>query len=81
MSEILEIHNIETPKKTSKKVSEVSKEVSEVSKKVFSKDQILSSERYKHRKDVITVVLQANEFYTLSQVDELIKKFMSSEVK
>lgn len=80
MSEILDIHEIETSKKTSKKVLEVSKEVSEKVPKVFSKDQILSAERYKHRKDVVNVVLQGSQLYTLEQVDNLIQKFMTGEV-
>jgi hypothetical protein len=81
MPEILDVHEIGTSKKTSKKVSEVSKEVSEVPLKLFNKDQILSSERYKHRKDVVNVVLNDSRCYTLSQVDDLIQKFMTSEVK
>lgn len=81
MNEIMDIHEIETSKKTSKKVSEVLKEVSEKVPKVFSKDQILSAERYKHRKDVVNVVLNGSQLYTLSQVDSLIKNFMDSEVK
>lgn len=47
----------------------------------YIKDQILKSEKYSDRVDVINVLLSENETYTISQVDKLIKDFMNSEVK
>lgn len=42
----------------------------------FSKGQILSAKKYKHRKDVLNVVLEYGQTYSLDEVDDLIDKFM-----
>lgn len=57
---------------TSKKTDEIGETKSVTT---FSKDQILKSKRYQHKKDVVNVVLKADKAYTLEKVDELIKKF------
>jgi len=46
----------------------------------FSKQQVLSATRYKHSKDVLNVMLNDNQYYTLEEVDELIDKFMKGKV-
>lgn len=46
----------------------------------FSKEQILSSNKYIHRKDVVNVVLNDGQSYSLKDVDELIEKFMKEKV-
>lgn len=48
---------------------------------MFTKEQIISSKRYMHNKDIINVVLHNNQSYTLKEVDELIQKFMEKKVK
>lgn len=47
----------------------------------FSKEQILSSVRYKGRKDVVNVLLRDDEMYSFDEVDSLIKKFLRGKVK
>ncbi len=42
----------------------------------FTKGQILESNKYKHRKDVLSVVLEYGRDYSLKEVDDLIDKFM-----
>lgn len=42
----------------------------------FTKGQILESNKYKHRKDVLNVVLINDKDYSLKEVDDLIVKFM-----
>lgn len=77
---ILDVHEIETSKEVQEVSEKVYKEVPKVSKPTFTKEQILSSQKYKHRKDVVNVVLK-DEKYTLDEVDTLIEKFMKKEVK
>lgn len=47
----------------------------------FSKEQILSSKRFRHRRDMLTAILDDGEQYTLADVDELIEKYMKGKVK
>lgn len=58
-----------------KEIEEV--EVTEIK---FSKEQILSSKRFRGI-DAASVVLKDGETYTLNQVDDLIEEYMNSEVK
>lgn len=48
---------------------------------LYTKEQILSSKKYSHRKDVLNVVLKDNQQYTLKEVDELIDNFMKLKEK
>ena len=47
----------------------------------FSKEQILTSKRFRHRRDMLAAILSDGEQYTLADVDELIEKYMKGEVK
>lgn len=47
---------------------------------LFSKEQIVSANKYIHRKDVVNVVLKDGQSYSLDEVDELIEKFMKEKV-
>lgn len=42
----------------------------------FTKGQILASNKYKHRRDVLNVVLEYGRDYSLEEVDNMIDKFM-----
>lgn len=42
----------------------------------FTKGQILESNKYKHRRDMLNVVLEYGRDYSLEEVDDLIDKFM-----
>lgn len=46
----------------------------------FSKQQIMTSERYAHRRDLVGSLLKDEEEYDLSEVDALIKEFMERKV-
>lgn len=48
-------------------------EVAEVA--VFTKGQLLSAKKYKHKQDVLNVQLKDDQKYTIEQVDALIEKF------
>lgn len=47
----------------------------------FSKAQILSSMKYRGRKDIVNVLLKDNEMYSFDEVDSLINDFMRGKVK
>ena len=48
---------------------------------LFTKEQILASEKYNNRKDVCNVVIPNDFCGTLNEVDVLIEKFMKGKVK
>lgn len=43
---------------------------------LFSKEQLIASKRYQHRRDALSVVLRDGEFYSLEQADKLLDDFM-----
>lgn len=47
----------------------------------FTKQQILSAKKYRHRQDILNVLLKDDKEYSLEQVDELLDKFMKGKVK
>lgn len=47
----------------------------------FTKEQIVSSKRYGHKRDLVSVLLEEGKTYTLKEVDKLIESFMKKEVK
>lgn len=49
-------------------------------KSVYTKEQILSSKKYKSRRDALGVVLADGKTYTLEEVDSLLETFMKGTV-
>lgn len=47
----------------------------------FTKEQILSSNKYSNRRDILEVLLENEKAYSFEEVDALIDKFMKGEVK
>lgn len=54
---------------------------SERTEPVFSKEQILASDRYANRRDLVDALLDTDKSYTLKTVDNLIEKYMKGQVK
>lgn len=50
-------------------------------KNYFTKEQIIESNRYKFRKDILNVLLESGKTYTLDEVDRLLENFMKGKVK
>lgn len=48
---------------------------------VFSKDELLRSEKYKLQTDVLNALLDDEKKYTIEETDKLIEKFMKGKVK
>lgn len=46
----------------------------------YTKESIISSEKYKNRSDILTVLLEDGKTYDLETVDKTIEKFMKGKV-
>ncbi len=47
----------------------------------YSKEQLLQSNKYKNRQDLLNVLLEDGKYYSISAVDKLIENFMKGKVK
>ncbi len=47
----------------------------------FSKEQLVASARYGHRKDLVSILLEDSRAYTIAEVDRLVEEFMKGKVK
>ena len=47
----------------------------------FTKKQLIESNWYSHRRDILTALLSDDEMYSHAAVDKLIKKFLKERVK
>lgn len=47
----------------------------------FLKEQLLVSERFRERKDIVSVLLDPDEQYTVKDVDALVNNYMKGKVK
>ena len=43
----------------------------------YNKSAILQSAKYKNRRDLLDVLLDENKYYTISEVENAIKKYMN----
>ena len=64
-----------------KKSEENSEEKAVVKEEKYIKSQIVGSDRYRNRADILNVLLEDNTDYTLSEVDKKLKDFLGKEVK
>ena len=55
--------------------------MAEKKKPRFTKQQIVKSARYKDQPDLVNALLQADQEYTLDQVDKIITEYLNKEVK
>ncbi|MCE4868708.1 hypothetical protein LW095_19045 [Clostridioides difficile] len=54
----------------------MSKALSKEDSYKFTKEQIVNSKKYVDRKDLLNAILEENELYSFSQVDDRINNFM-----
>lgn len=47
----------------------------------FTKEQLLTSEKFRNKRDLINAILADDEKYSVAAVEEKIKKFMKGQVK
>ena len=45
----------------------------------YNKSAILQSAKYKNRRDLLDVLLDEKKYYTISEVENAIKKYMNGE--
>lgn len=57
------------------------KKATEAPAPTFTKEQMLASQKYANRRDIINALLVAGKTYTTAQVDALIEKFMKGSVR
>lgn len=48
---------------------------------MFTKEQILASDKYSNRRDALGAILVDGNSYTFEKVDSLLEKFMKGKVK
>ena len=48
---------------------------------VYTREQVMSSQRYANRRDLVSVLLEDGKQYTLAEVDEKIEAFKKGKVK
>ena len=56
-------------------------QTTEANAAAFTKAQLVASQRYVHRRDLIGALLEDSKTYTLNEVDALIEKFMKGKVR
>lgn len=47
----------------------------------FTRQQVLTSARYKNRRDLVSALLNDDRTYTITEVDQKINQFMKGKVK
>lgn len=52
----------------------------EITEERFTKEQIVSSEKYKKNKDILTAILKQDETYTKEEVENTIQEFLKRRV-
>lgn len=57
------------------------KKTIEKAEPMFPKEQILSANKYRNRKDILGELLDDGKEYSFKQVDDLMDKFMKGKVK
>lgn len=68
-------------KKGKSEISESNAVKPEKSKRLFSKEQLLSAERFRERKDIVNALLSPDKQYTVETVEQEISKYMKGQVK
>lgn len=48
---------------------------------LFSKEQLLASNRFQGKKDILNAILYPDKKYTISTVEQMIEKYMKGKVK
>lgn len=64
-----------------KKSEENSEKKAVAKEEKYIKSQIVGSDRYRNRADILNVLLEDDTDYTLSEVDKKLKDFLGKEVK
>lgn len=63
-----------------KKIAGENEKIQDVQGK-FTKEQIVESEKFCGRRDLVDALLDAGKKYTMEQVDEMIQEYMKGQVR
>ncbi len=63
-----------------KKLSEAA-EIPGKTEHMFSKEQLIDSDRFRNRRDLVKALLDTGELYTVKAVEEKIQNYMKGKVK
>lgn len=61
-------------------VKMATKKIETKQESLFTKEQILASNKYMNRRDILNVLLSDKGTYTIEKVDSLLEKFMKGKV-
>lgn len=64
-----------------KKAPEAALENTEKVENKFSKEQLIVSERFRERRDILEALLENGELYTVKAVEEKMESYMKGKVK
>lgn len=64
-----------------KKAAETTNQGIETAKTEFTKEQLLASEKFRDKRDLISALLTDEENYSIAAVEEKINNFMKGQVK
>lgn len=64
-----------------KKVVEETSGLAEKAEIKFSKEQLVASERFRERRDILEALLKTEELYTVKAVEGKIENYMKGKVK
>lgn len=64
----------------SEKSSENKKTVEGKTENLFSKEQLLSAERFRGRRDLLNAILSSDKKYTIETAEQEINKYMKGKV-
>ena len=53
----------------------------EKAESVFSKEQLLASEKFRNRRDIVNALLLPDKQYTMKTVEKMINDYMKGQVK
>lgn len=64
-----------------RKETRAGEERPEPAERLFSTEQLLASERYRDRRDILTALLTPGEQYAFSDVEQRIEKYRKGQVR
>ena len=64
-----------------KKTPEADQAVTGKVENKFSKEQLIASNRFRERRDILEALLETGELYTVKAVEEKIESYMKGKVK
>ena len=69
------------PKKKDEILQKEQENIAEDVQDKFTKEQLIKSKKYEDKRDILNVILEGKELYSISKVDEMIEIFLKEEVE